>query len=250
MARAPTLGSLHGGASHELLPLLGLPCGSTSTLSLHSGGSTLGVRPLSCGNASTHSPLPVDGISMSCSPFCGSTSDGGLCTCLWFCSGISSTALSPCGASPCSHTGSHSPLFGRHLCFRDSASALRLPFCGSTSCGGTSTSCLCTALSFAQRTNALGLAAMAFSALLAGLMLVILSARAGVAPTMGDAPPHSCALMHEGSTFRRSTFTTAPASLRGSGPSRITGTLPNADNTPPASCRSSDCGSGGFRSLG
>jgi len=146
--------------------------------------------------------------------------------------------------------GSHLPLFGGCLRFHGSASALHLPFCGNALCGGMSTSCLCLALSCAQGTNALGLVMMAFSALLVGSMLVIPLARAGVAPTTGDAPPGSCALTHKGLTFWRSTFIITTASLRGSWPSRITGALPNVDNTPPASYRSSACGSGSFQSSG
>jgi len=181
---------------------------------------------------------PCSGMSTSSLPLLGvSISHPALPTC-------QVDRVSTCNTSRSGQLGLCLHLFG--LCCGVTP-CLRLAFSG-TSCG--TISCLHTPLSFAQRTNASGLVAMAFSALLVGSTPVIPSARAGVAPMTGDAPPHSYASMHEGSTFQRSMFTTTPASPRGSGPSRITGMLPNADNTPPASCRSSDCGSGGFQSLG
>jgi len=190
------------------------------------------------------------GASCALLPLLGPPCSSASCLHLWSLGNFSSAPSSHHRASPCSRMGSHLPLFRGRLRFHGSASALHLPFCGNALCGGTSTSCLCLALSCAQGTNALGLATMAFSASLAGSMLVIPLARAGVAPTMGDTPPCLCALTHKGLTFWRSTFIIATASLRGSWPSRITGALPNVDNTPPASCRSSACGSGGFQSSG
>jgi len=47
-------------------------------------------------------------------------------------------------------------------------------------------------LSFAQGTNALGLAVLAVSASPAGLTPAVPSARAGAAPATGNAPPCLC----------------------------------------------------------
>jgi len=78
------------------------------------------------------------------------------------CSGIALTMRSPCSGS---------------------ASSSPLP-----SCGGVLTLRLHLALFCAQRTNALGLAAMAVTALSAGSMLVVPSARAGAAPMTSNTP--------------------------------------------------------------
>jgi len=143
-----------------------------------------------------------------------------------------------------------SPLFGRHLCFHNSASALHSSFCGSTSGGCTSTPCPHPALSCAHDTNALGLAALAVSALSAGLTPMVSSARAGAVPTSNSAPPYSYALTHEGSTPPTSAFLSTPGSPKGSGFSGNAGELPSTDGTPPASCRPLPCASGGFEGLG
>ena len=67
-------------------------------------------------------------------------------------------------------------------------------------------------------TNTLGLATMAFSALPAGLMLAVLSAIAGAAPTTtGNVPPHVCdTLTPEDPTSSMSAFSTTPGSPKGS----------------------------------
>ena len=89
-----------------------------------------------------------------------------------------------------------------------------------------------------QGANASDLAAAALSASPAGSTPAVLSARAGAAPTTGNASPRSCSSTLEGSTSSASAFSATPAGPKGSMTSRITGESPNAD-TPPDSCRSS-----------
>ena len=122
-------------------------------------------------------------------------------------------------------------------------------------CDGSSTSFLSRnylstshpAMSCAQGINASDLTAMAFSALPAGLTLAVPLARAGAAPITGDALPRSCVLSLEGSSSLTSAFSATAAGPRGSGYSWNTGTLPNVENAPLASCRTL---SGGFRHSG
>jgi len=149
---------------------------------------------------------------------------------------------SPCGASPCGRMGSHwPPLFGHHL-----------PFCSSTSHGGMSTSHLHLAFSCAQGTNALGLVVTAFSALLAGSMLVVLLVGAGAAPVTGNTPPCSCVSVYKGLTSFASVFATVNANPRLSGsPGLPKGTGKSSDgDAPPDFVRSSTCKLGGFKCFG
>jgi len=71
-----------------------------------------------------------------------------------------------------------------------------------------------TTLSFAQGTNASGLAVLAVSASPAGLTPAVPSARAGAAPATGNAPPCLCTSMHEGLTFPTSAFSAVHAGPR------------------------------------
>src|SRR6266581_2187668 len=74
------------------LPSFGQPCGVVPCSRSPFGGNTSGLRlcsragtssmPSPCGSTSVRSLSPVDGVSISCLPFCGSTSGGGSCTCL------------------------------------------------------------------------------------------------------------------------------------------------------------------------
>jgi len=116
-------------------------------------------------------------------------------------------------------------------------------------CGGVSTSCLCPALSCAQGANALGSAAVAISALPAGLTPAVPSAWADAAPTTGSAPPHLYTSMPEGSSSPVLVFLATPGSPKGSRSPRRKGESPNAD-APPDFSRTSICKSGGFQSLG
>ena len=99
---------------------------------------------------------------------------------------------------------------GSFVCspLRGNTSGLHLPFCGSA-LGGVHA-----ALSCAFDINASGLAAMAFSASLAGSALAVSLARAGAAPTTGSAPPCSFASMLEGSGSLASTFLAIAAGPR------------------------------------
>jgi hypothetical protein len=75
-------------------------------------------------------------------------------------------------------------------------------------CGRLSTSCL--GLPCTQGTSTLSLAAVAISALLAGSMPAIPSARADIVLMTGNAPPHSCTSMHGCSTSLAPTFSGMP----------------------------------------
>ena len=114
------------------------------------------------------------------------------------------------------------------------------------------TSHLHLALSCAQGTDASDLVVMAFLALLVGLMLVVLLVGAGAAPATGNAPPHSCTLVHGGLTSFASISTTMNANPRLSGsPGLPKGTGESSDgDTPPDFVRSSIHEFGGFKQFG
>lgn len=103
------------------------------------------------------------------------------------------------------------------------------------------------ALGLTLRPGCQRLVAVALSALPAGLMPAVPSARAGAALTGNDAPPGSCASTPEGSTSLASAFLVTPVGSRMPGPSWDTDTLPSVNKAPTASCRSS---SSGFKGSG
>ena len=179
-----------------------------------------------------------------------------------------SLCLPPCGGmltirSPCSSTSGSGPPFRGIASTLGSRSALiqvslRSCFCGGASSGDShmamppraNLSTSHAALTCAQGTSASSLAAVAISALPAGLTPVVPSARAGAAPTTCNAPPHLSVSTQGGSTSPTSTFSGTPASPKGLAFSGKAGDFPGNDGTPSSSCRTSACGLGGFKSSG
>lgn len=109
-------------------------------------------------------------------------------------------------------------------------------------------SCPRPALPYALGSNASGFAAVALSAPPASLTLAVPPARAGATAATGYTPPSYVCINTQGFDFSR-VSALWPRQQAGEGlcSSRNTGTLPNVDNAPPASCRSS---SGGLKNSG
>ena len=109
-------------------------------------------------------------------------------------------------------------------------------------------SCPRPALPHALGSNASDFAAVALSAPPASLTPAVPSARAGATAATGYTPPSYVRVNAQGFDFSR-VGALRPRQQAGEGlcSSRDTGTLPNVDNAPPASCRTS---SGGFKTSG
>jgi len=121
--------------------------------------------------------------------------------CMPSCGGTSGLHAPSVGSA----SGTHPALpFGPHR----GGSGSCLPSCGSISDLGPALLCI-------QGVNALGLAALALSASLAGSMLAVPLARAGAAPTTASTPPCSCTSASAHLIGLTLAFSATPVSPRG-----------------------------------